>query len=305
MNPAVHSVDVVRVGPESGAAARDVAAAEEPLEIRLGGQPFVVIMRTPGTDRELVAGFLLSEQIVRQGSDIASMRYCKDGERDSGLETRDSADPESRIANPESGVPDPGSPIPDPETSNVMNIWLAGEAVSRAAVALAGRRHVTANSACGVCGRRSIDDLMEGTRRVESAATVSRSTVAAMSDVLRAAQKTFDETGGLHAAGLFDLGGTLTVVAEDVGRHNAVDKVIGAELLEGRVPLPDRILFVSGRTSFEIVQKAVVAGVPIVASVSAPSSLAIELAREANLTLLGFVRGQTFNIYAGAERVAL
>ena len=273
MNPAVHPVDVVRVGPDADAASQDVAATEEPLEIRLGGQQFVVIMRTPGADEELTAGFLLSEQIVRQPEDISTMRYCTDED---------------------------GRDAP-----NALNVWLAGDAAPRAAAALAGRRHVTANSACGVCGRRSIDDLMEGSRRVHSDMTVSRATIAALPDRLRAAQTTFDETGGLHAAGLFDGAGNLIAVAEDVGRHNAVDKVIGAELLKGHAPLTDRILFVSGRTSFEIVQKAVVAGVPVVASVSAPSSLAVELAREANVTLLGFVRGRTFNIYAGAERVVL
>ena len=273
MNPAVHPVDVVRVGPDAGSASQDVAAAEEPLEIRLGGQQFVVIMRTPGADQDLATGFLLSEQIVRQPEDISTMRYCTEEDG------RDSA--------------------------NVLNVWLAGDAAARAAVALAGRRHVTANSACGVCGRRSIDDLMEGSRRVESDVTVLKSAIASLPDRLRATQKTFDETGGLHAAGLFDRDGNLIAVAEDVGRHNAVDKVIGAELARGHLPLADRILFVSGRTSFEILQKAVVAGVPVVASVSAPSSLAIELAREANVTLLGFVRGSTFNIYAGAERIVL
>lgn len=273
MNPAIHAVEVVRVGAGPGTPTRDVAATEEPLELRLGGLPFVVIMRTPGSDRALAAGFLLSEQLVRHPLDITSMRYCVD----------------------EDGR----------DADNVMNIWLAGDAATRAAAALAERRHVTANSACGVCGRRSIDDLMDGARRVESDLHVSRATVLLLPDRLRAAQKTFDETGGLHAAGLFDAAGTLLVVAEDVGRHNAVDKVIGSELLAGRVPLSDRLLFVSGRTSFEIVQKAVVAGVPVVASVSAPSSLAIELAREANVTLLGFVRGNSFNIYTGADRIDL
>jgi FdhD protein len=273
MNPGVHAVDVVRVGPGPGAAARDVAATEEPLELRLGGLPFVVIMRTPGSDRELAAGFLLSELLVREPADIASMRHCTDEDG------RDAA--------------------------NVMNIWLTGEAATRASAALAERRHVTANSACGVCGRRSIDDLMEGVRRVESDVRVPRGIITLLPDRLRAAQKTFDETGGLHAAGLFESDGTPMTEAEDVGRHNAVDKVIGSELFAGRVPLSNRILFVSGRTSFEIVQKAVVAGIPVVASVSAPSSLAIELAHEANVTLLGFVRNGSFNIYSGAQRIVL
>jgi FdhD protein len=273
MNPAIHPVDVIRVSGESESAAKDVAATEEPLEIRLGGQPFVVIMRTPGADLDLATGFLLSEQIVRAAGDISTMRYCLD----------------------EDGR----------DVANVLNVWLSGDAAVRAAAAMAGRRHVTANSACGVCGRRSIDDLMEGIHRVESDVRVSRDVIVTLPDTLRAVQRTFDQTGGLHAAGLFEHTGALIAIAEDVGRHNAVDKVIGAELAAGRMPLSNRVLFVSGRTSFEIVQKAVVAGIPLVASVSAPSSLAIELAREAGLTLCGFVRGRTFNIYAGAERITL
>jgi len=271
MNPGVQPVEIVRVGAGPDVPGRDVAAAEEPLEIRLGGTPFVVIMRTPGADQELAAGFLLSEQILRSRADLASARHCTDED---------------------------GRDAP-----NVLNVWLAGEAVERAAAALAGRRHVTASSACGVCGRRSIDDLMEGVRRVDSTLALPRSVVVTLPSRLRAAQKTFDETGGLHAAGLFDDTGSLVAVDEDVGRHNAVDKVIGREWLAGRAGLSDRVLFVSGRTSFEIVQKAVVAGIPIVASVSAPSSLAIELARDAGVTLLGFVRDGTFNIYAGAARL--
>ena len=246
-------------------------ATEEPLEIRLGGQPFVVIMRTPGADRDLATGFLLSEQIIRRPGDVSMMRYCVDAD--------------------------------GRDADNILNVWLNGEAAVRAQAALGGRRHVTANSACGVCGRRSIDDLMTGTTRVESAVTVSRRVIESMPDALRAAQPLFEQTGGIHAATLFDSSGTLVGVAEDVGRHNAVDKVIGAEFVHGRWPLSNRVLFVSGRTSFEILQKAVVAGVPIVAAVSAPSSLAIEVAREAGVTLLGFVRGSTFNVYSGAERI--
>jgi FdhD protein len=260
-----------------------VAATEEPLEIRLGGATFVVIMRTPGADRELAAGFLLAERIVCDRSEISAIRPCTDD-----------IDPDRAQLEP-SG----------PDAGNVINVWLAGAAVDRAAARLSDRRHVTANSSCGVCGRRSIDDLLEGIQPVVSSLTVPRDVIAALPGRLRAAQQVFDVTGGLHAAGLFDREGQLLRVAEDVGRHNAVDKVLGAELLAGGVPLTDRLLFVSGRTSFEIVQKAVVASVPIVASVSAPSSLAISLALEAGITLLGFVRGPSFNIYTSAERIAL
>ena len=271
MNPAVHPVDIVRVGDTTWTDVQDVAAAEEPLEIRLGGQPFVVIMRTPGDDRDLAAGFLLSEQIIQRSSDVSTMRYCAD------LDGRDS--------------------------ENILNVWLQGDATLRAQAALASRRHVTANSACGVCGRQSIDDLMEGAHRLDSPLTISRRVIERLPGALQAVQRTFAETGGLHAAALFDAAGTLAGTAEDVGRHNAVDKVIGAALGRREVPLSNHTLFVSGRTSFEIVQKAVVAGIPIVAAVSAPSSLAIELAREANLTLVGFVRGHTFNIYSVPTRI--
>ena len=265
-------VGVIRVGSGPDIRAHDRAAAEEPLEIRLGASPFVVIMRTPGHDRELAAGFLLSEQLIRGPGDIGTIRHCTDGD--------------------------------EAAQANVLNVWLAGAAADQVSSRLAERRLVTANSSCGVCGRRSIDDLMCSAATVDAGWKVSRDVIVSLSDRLRVAQRTFDETGGLHAAGLFDLEGTLVRVAEDVGRHNAVDKVIGAELLEGRVPMDQRLLFVSGRTSFEIVQKAVVAGIPLVAAVSAPSSLAIDVARAAGVTLVGFVRGATFNIYTAPERIA-
>jgi len=184
-------------------------------------------------------------------------------------------------------------------------VTLVGAAVDRAEAALAARRPVTTTSACGVCGRRSIDDLVSGIPRIGADWSMSAATVATLPGCLRATQAVFADTGGLHAAGLFDRDGLLVAAAEDVGRHNAVDKVIGAQLLADRCPLGDRALLVSGRTSFEIVQKAAVGGIPIVAAVSAPSSLAIELAREANVTLLGFVRGDTFNIYTGDHRIFL
>jgi FdhD protein len=267
MNEAVRPIEIVRVGRES-AAAFDVAATEEPLEIRLDGHAFVVTMRTPGADHDLAAGFLLAEQIVRAAGDIADIRHC----------TLD---------------------------DNILYVTLTGDAAVRAAEAMSGRRHVTATSACGVCGRRSIDDLMNDARKVDSTMRIGRRAIEGLPDALRAGQRAFEQTGGLHAAGLFDAEGALIRIAEDVGRHNAVDKVLGAELRSGRLPLSDRLLFVSGRTSFEIIQKAVMAGVAVVAAVSAPSSLAIDLARDANVTLLGFVRGAAFNIYAAPERVVL
>ena len=293
LSPAVHMDDVVRIEAGQVERRRDVAAREEPLEIRFGGSPFVVIMRTPGSDRDLVAGFLLSERVITRVGDIASIQPCTDAEARAALD--DAA--RSRHSSPEASD---GGPTRE---GNVLNIWLTGDAATRAAEALAHCRAVTANSSCGVCGRRSIDDLLCSIPRIESDWTLSPGVIAAMPATLRATQAAFDETGGLHAAGLFDRNGLLVASAEDVGRHNAVDKVIGRELFLDRIPLSDRVLFVSGRTSFEIVQKAVVAGIPIVAAVSAPSSLAIELARDANVTLLGFVRGDACNIYSGAHRI--
>ena len=265
----VHAVDVVRVAAGARERLRDVAAAEEPLEIRLHGSRFVVTMRTPGADRELAAGFLLSERLIGSGDDLAAIRHCTDAGAD----------------------------------GNVLDVTLAGPAAARVEAALAGRRAVVTTSACGVCGRQSIDDLMRDVPQIVADWSMTAAAVGTLPARLRASQSVFDETGGLHAAGLFDRDGTLVGIAEDVGRHNAVDKAVGSQLLRDQFPLSDRALFVSGRTSFEIIQKAAVAGIPIVAAVSAPSSLAIDLARAANVTLLGFVRGETFNIYTGEARI--
>ena len=268
-----YPVDVLRVDAETSVRRRDCAAVEEPLEIRLQGSPFIVTMRTPGADRELAAGLLLSERIILDADDLGAIRHCTDV--DAGAE------------------------------GNVLDVTLVGPARDRAESALAARRPVTTTSACGVCGRRSIDDLVCSLPRIDADWLMSAATVVTLPDSLRRAQSVFDETGGLHAAGLFDREGVLVGVAEDVGRHNAVDKVVGAQLLAERFPLSDRALLVSGRTSFEIVQKATVAGIPILGAVSAPSSLAIGLAREGNVTLLGFVRGRTFNVYTGDHRITI
>lgn len=270
---AVQGVEVVKARAGRVEPSRDVAAVEEPLEIRLHGSPFVVIMRTPGADRELAAGFLLAERVIATGDDLGVIEYCREAD--------------------------------DADRGNVVNVTLVAEAAESVAERLADRRLVAANSSCGVCGRRSIDDLLQHVPSVHATVVVSDRIVLSLPDRLRAAQRVFDETGGLHAAALFDCAGQLVQAAEDVGRHNAVDKVIGAQLLLDRLPLAGNILFVSGRTSFEILQKAIVAGIPIVAAVSAPSSLAIDLAREAGVTLIGFVRGDTFNVYTGVERVTL
>jgi len=280
-------VDVVRVRGGAREAGRDQAATEEPLEIRLHGQSFAVIMRTPGADRELAAGFLLAEGVIRGADDLGTIAYCAD--RGSG-----------RAWTPTGGE---GADA-DARAENVVNVTLANGSAAAIDRLMADRRQVTASSSCGVCGRRTIASLAAHAAPIGASWTVAASAITSLPARLRERQEVFDGTGGLHAAGLFARGGTLVDVAEDVGRHNAVDKIVGRRLMRDELPLADDLLFVSGRTSFEIVQKAIYAGVPIVAAVSAPSTLAIELAEAFGVTLVGFVRGHAFNIYAHPERVA-
>jgi FdhD protein len=248
----------------------DYLAAEEPLEIRVGDDPLSVTMRTPGHDRELAAGFLFTEGLIQSREQILKLDH----------------------AEPQEGT----------NRQNVIAADLAPEAAPDFAKM---KRHFFAASSCGICGKASIDSIRS---RLLAAPNpdfrLDAEMLVQMPDALRSAQDVFQRTGGLHAAALFDARGKLLVLREDIGRHNAVDKVIGWALLEGRVPLSDSVLLASGRGGFEIVQKAIVAGVPVVASVSAPSSLAVQLARELRLTLIGFLRGRRFVIYAGEERVA-
>ena len=261
-------VPIVRVRAGVDASAdTDVVAAEEPLEIRLHGRPFSVIMRTPGADRELAAGFLLAERVILSADDLGTIEQCADA-------------------------------------ANVMNATLTGDAAASVERVFAGRRNVVTSASCGLCGRLTIESLAVDVAPIRTTATIDTVTLLSLPEKLRAAQRGFDESGGLHAAGLFTFDGTLVDAAEDVGRHNAVDKVVGRMLLRERLPLSDHALVVSGRTSFEIVQKALFAGVPVLAAVSAPSSLAVDLAREFGITLVGFVRGDTFNIYSHATRIA-
>lgn len=296
MDVTVAHVGIRRVGPAHDEPRADVVAVEEPLEIRLGGQPFVVVMRTPGADRALAAGFLLSEGILRRADEIASMRHC-------------AAEPPGEPQHPpgdQNPGEDPDRPLasgPQDGAGHVLTVWLHGEAAVRAAAAVAGRRHVVASASCGVCGRQQIDDLVRQVGRVDAPMRISRAVLSALPETLRGAQRAFAATGGLHAAGLFDVSGALDLSAEDVGRHNAVDKVIGAALLRGGAPAASRVLCVSGRTSFEIVQKAAAAGIPVVAAVSAPSTLAVALARETGVTLCGFVRDGSFNVYSADARI--
>ena len=265
---------MVRVRGAHQAEATDGVAVEEPLEIRLHGRPFAVIMRTPGADLELTAGFLLSERVIAASDDLGTIEHCTD--------PRTAGSPET--------------------IANVVNVTLTD--TSRLDHAFAEQRQVTTSSSCGLCGRRTIESLASDVGPLSASWTTEAGSITALPDRLRAAQAVFDETGGLHAAGLFARTGALVDIAEDVGRHNAVDKVIGRRLMRDGLPLSEHVLFVSGRSSFEIVQKALFGGIPVVASVSAPSSLAIELAAEMGITLVGFVRGESFNIYTHAERVS-
>jgi FdhD protein len=253
----------------------DVLATEEPLEIRLeaGGEKrtLALTMRTPGSDFELAAGFLFGEGVVSEPRAIANIAYCVD--EDVGEEQR------YNIVNVRLRLPQ----LPELPTLD---------------------RHFLTSSACGVCGRATLDALHDrGCPAVVSELVVAPEVVVSLPDSLRSGQGLFNTTGGLHAAGLFDAAGKLLAVREDVGRHNAVDKLVGWALMNGKLPLSQHILMVSGRTSYEIVQKAIVAGLPLVCSVSAPSSLAVQLAEEFGLTLVGFLRGERFNVYAGQQRI--
>jgi FdhD protein len=259
---------VVHLGEEMGTRA-DELAAEEPLEVRLNGEPLTVIMRTPGHDAELVRGFLFGEGIIRVAAEAVGFQVIPNGEH--------------------------------PQLENVVDVTLAPSAPGRD-----GRwqRHFFAASSCGLCGVSSIEAVhRQAAPLADDGMAVDPEVIFGLEASLRSAQDVFARTGGLHAAGLFTAEGNPLVVREDVGRHNAVDKVIGHALERGLVPLARQILMVSGRTSFEIVQKALQARIPVIVAVSAPSSLARELARASNQTLIGFLRGRSLNVYAGRHRV--
>ena len=270
---AVTPARIVQVRGGSRSERADRLAAEEPMEIRAGGpgqRPVrvAVTMRTPGNDFELAAGFLFTEGLVAGPSDVRSVAYCDD-------------------------LPEEG------QRENVVTVRLTGpfEPASLS-------RNFFATSSCGVCGKASLEHVRVACSRLPPGPVVPVDVLTALPDGMRAAQRTFDRTGGLHAAALFDAHGRLQVLREDVGRHNAVDKVIGRALLAGELPMAERILMVSGRLSFEIVQKGAIAGIPLLAAVSAPSSLAVETAAEVGMTLIGFLRGDRFNVYAGPQRIA-
>ncbi len=257
----------------------DALAVEEPLEIRLGfiengkatHKNISITMRTPGDDFELAAGFLFTEGIIKSAAQIYRIRHCGVPEKDSNLR-------------------------------NTVRVDLRSDVIIDFKRL---ERHFYTSSSCGVCGKTSIEALQTGVCRLKESAkpVFTAETINHLPKTLRTAQNVFDRTGGLHAAALFDLAGKMESLREDVGRHNAVDKLVGTQFLAGKTPVSDKLLLVSGRASFELVQKALMAAIPILAAVGAPSSLAVELAREYGMTLLGFVRDNRFNIYTGAERI--
>jgi FdhD protein len=263
---------VLRLSEDSTKRRQDALAAEEPLELRVGGKALAVTMRTPGHDVELAHGFLLTEGVIGAAADVSTARYC------------DSVDAQGR------------------NTYNVLDVALApGVEPPDTGV----ERNFYTTSSCGVCGKAALDAVKLKTRFSPAAdeCRVAPETLVTFPDLLRERQRVFESTGGLHAAGIFTSTGEPLVVREDVGRHNAVDKATGWALLDGRVPLAGSVLMVSGRASFELVQKAAMAGIPVLAAVSAPSSLAVELADEQGITLIGFLRGTSMNVYTHTERI--
>jgi FdhD protein len=244
----------------------DHVAREEPLEIRVEGRSIAVVMRTPDHDEELAAGFLLSEGVIHTAADVFEISQC---------------------------------PSQD-NTGNVIDVLLAdASAVDWDSLT----RHVFSSSSCGICGKATIESVLGCSGTITDNTQVSADLIRSLPDKLRSVQETFDKTGGLHASAIFDTDGTLLIHREDVGRHNALDKVIGHSLLNKQLPLTGKILLLSGRISFELMQKSQAAGIAIIAGISAPSSLAVDFAKESNQTLIGFLRGQSMNIYTGAQRI--
>jgi FdhD protein len=269
LEPAIEECEILRAEPDRVlVTTRDVLAREEPLEIRVRGQSVAVTMRTPGQDPELAAGFLVSEGIVRSREEIVEIAHCAAGE--------------------------------NAHFGNILNVFLAADAEVDLAKLT---RHVFGSSSCGLCGKATIESVRLQFGAVTSNIKIPRSRLISLPEKLLGKQRTFVRTGGLHAAGVFTAAGDAVCVREDVGRHNAVDKALGWAFLSGHFPLSDSVLMVSGRASFEIMQKALAAGIPIVAAVSAPSSLAVDFARENEQTLIGFLRGASFNVYSRPDRL--
>lgn len=246
----------------------DIVGVEEPLELRIAGTPFTTTMRTPGDDIELAHGFLFSEGLIRSREDIAEVRYCAGSEGPDGL-----------------------------NTYNVLEIVPAPGVI----INPAGRRNFTTTSACGVCGTSSIDQVMENRSCSLDPVELDPELLISLPERMRGSQKGFDTTGGMHAAGLFTLDGELIALREDVGRHNAVDKIVGHLLMNDLLPASQTVLAVTSRASFELVQKAIMAGIPALIAVSAATSLAVDAAREAGLMLAGFTRSDRMNVYSGYD----
>jgi len=258
----------------------DDLVVEEPLEIRVGEQSLIVVMRTPGHDFELAAGFLFTESLIKSADDIEIIAYCE--EDDITSETEDKS-------------------LDFDLMQNIVNVRLTEHLDLEEQSGW--QRNFHANASCGLCGKMTIESVKHQVNPLNSVFNIKQTVLYELNDKLRASQSVFEKTGGLHAAGLFDENGELVIIREDIGRHNAVDKVIGQALLSDMIPLDRYILMVSGRASFEIIQKALFARIPIVAAVSAASTLAVDLATEGNLTLIGFMRGMQMSVYSCPERI--
>ncbi len=279
MSQTVKPVEITKINAEGSKVAPDLVAVEEPLEIRIGfgevgdrqQKSLSVTMRTPGHDYELATGFLITEGIIDTFEQVESIKYCEDVGRQEDKE-------------------------------NVVRLELKPD-VNFDVKKL--QRNFYTTSSCGVCGKSSIEAVHVACRPIKDNIQVDKNVIYGLPDKLREAQQIFEHTGGLHAVGLFDLNGKLLLTREDVGRHNAMDKIVGASLFKKEIPLSNNIIMVSGRASFELVQKALRAGAPMMVAVGAPSSLAISLAKDLGMTLLGFVKRGSFNIYTGAQRLSL
>ena len=273
--PPAPGVQIRRWASGDWTEAPDVVATEEPLQLLVDGEPLSVVMRTPGHDIELVLGLMFAEGILRSAKDVSAIRISAEaGENEGAIAV------ESMLVE-----------------SNQVDVHLAHKARRKP------ERSMLSSSACGVCGTVLIEDLRRDLAVLPAGATFDPALLPGLVDRLRSGQGVFTLTGGLHAAGLFDLKGELVQLREDIGRHNAVDKVVGRTLLDGRLPATDTVLVVSGRAGYEIVQKSITAGIAVLAAVGAPSSLAVALAREFNQTLVGFLRGHQFNVYSAPERL--
>lgn len=278
MSLSVKPIEITKVNADGSKVTPDLMAVEEPLEIRIGygalggrqQKSLSVTMRTPGHDYELATGFLFTEGIIDTFDQVESIKYCEDVGRQE-------------------------------ERENVVRVELK-PGVNLDLEKL--HRNFYTSSSCGVCGKSSIEAVHVTCTQIQDKIKIDKKVITGLSDKLRDAQQIFEHTGGLHAVGLFDLKGKLLLTREDVGRHNAMDKIVGACLFKKEIPLKETVLMVSGRASFELVQKALRAGAPIMAAVGAPSSLAVTLAKDLGMTLLGFVRGSSFNVYCGEQRIS-